>query len=515
MEKYEHLVDKAGKWGLYQQIISFLVIFTSLYSPMILLVLPMMQKVPSFSYTEGTETITDRYTFCTQYYYNQPFKTIHDKIVIESDQIINWTYQLKYVCGTKAIFSLVGTIFFVASICSNLTFSKFPDRYGRRTIFLFNNFLSLIAMIQLVYLTHLGQLIFCSFAMGVASLNLALSSIILNEVVDHKYSGLVMGAANAMFPLGGICHALIIYFLQDWRYYLYIMILICIGMNVLGLLYLQESPKWLLANKNKENFKVTIRKIAEINGNELDIEDDEPEIRKELLHTKSSGMKEINPDDKYRKYVYSVWDLIRFPSLRWITLGNLYLWVITGFSFFGILLNLEGLTGNIFTDAFITYIAEFIAEMGSGIAATKFGRKYSTLVSFVLATIGSVLFMYVKYWYFDIIFLFIGVIGVASAFNLLYIYTPELLPTNTKSLAMSVFSTFNRAAGGVVPILLTYTTDITFIIFAMSLGAVFVVLTLRESMHFDAGDEIKEIEEEIYEEFPLENAKKYISLFSI
>jgi OCT family organic cation transporter-like MFS transporter 4/5 len=515
MEKYEQYVDKAGKWGLYQQLISFLVICTSLYSPMILLVLPMMQKAPLFSYNNGTEIITDRYTFCTQYYYKQPFQEIHDKIILNPGEIINWAYELKYLCNTKEIFSLVGTIFFIASICSNLTFSKFPDRYGRRTIFLFNNFLSLIALLQLVYLTHLGQLVFCSFAMGVASLNLALSSIILNEGVDHKYSGLVMGTANAMFPLGGIFHALIIYFLKDWRYYLYFTIIVCIGMNILGVLYLQESPKWLLANKNFENFKTTISKIAEINGNRIEFDDDEPVIRKELLSANKKVVVELSPEDQYRKYVYSVWDLVRFPSLRWITLGNLYLWVITGFSFFGILLNLEGLTGNIFKDAFITYIAEFVAEVGSGIAASKFGRKYSTLVSFLLSAIGSLLFIYSKDSYFELVFLFIGVIGIASAFNLLYIYTPELLPTNTKSLAMSVFSTFNRAAGSIIPILLTFTTDITFIISIMSIIAVFVVLGLRESMHFDAGDEIKEIEEEIYEEFPLDNARKYISLFSI
>jgi MFS family permease len=510
MEKYEQLIDKAGKWGLYQQIISILVIFSSLYSPMILVVLPMMQKVPNFSFHSGTDTITDRYTLCTQYYYNEPFKVIQNKIKFDPNSIINWAYQLKYVCNTKAIFSLVGTIFFVASICSNLTFSKFPDRYGRKTLFLFNNFLALIAMIQLVYLTHLGQLIFCSFAMGVASLNLALSSIILNEVIDHKYSGLIMGAANAMFPIGGICHALIIYFLEDWRYYLYLLIIFCIGMNILGILYLQESPKWLLANKDNDKFVETVCRISQINGNQIHFDD----VPTRKGSTTSAG-KIVIPEDQYRKYVYSVWDLIKFPSLRWITLGNLYLWVITGFSFFGILLNIEGLTGNIYTDAFVTYIAEFIAEIGSGLAACKFGRKYSTLVSFILATFGSLLFIYIKYWYFDIIFLFIGVIGIASSFNLLYIYSPELFPTNTKSLAMSVFSTSNRAAGGIIPILLTFTTDITFIISIMSLGAIFVVFTLRESMGFDAGDEIKEIEENIYEEFPLENAKKYTSLYSI
>jgi len=106
--------------------------------------------------------------------------------------------------------------------------------------------------------------------------------------------------------------------------------------------------------------------------------------------------------------------------------------------------------------------------------------------------------------------LFISAVGIAAGFNVLYIYTPELFPTNVKSLSMSLFSIFNRIVAASIPLILTYTSHITFIIFAMSLGAVLVILSLPESLGYTSGDEIDEIKGKIYESIKI---KEEQSLF--
>lgn len=478
---YEEIIARAGTWGKYQVILSIIVISSSLFISMILVILPMMQKSPLFTYNN----INPNSEFCKNEYYKQPFDEIYDKITISDNSYKNWAGQLKFVCNTKKIFSIVGTIFFIANICSNITYSKFPDRYGRRKIFLWLNFISFLSIFQLIYLIHFAQIIFVAFATGIASITLSIASIYINETIDHKYSGLVMGLTCSMFPLGGLLNTAILYYLKDWRYYLALMIAIGLFSNILGWLYLQESVRWLIANHRYEEFKITIFNIAKLNGAFIG------DIINSPVRRKSTN--------DYRKYVYSNFDLFTYESIRYNTLKNLYLWIISGFSFFGILLNLEGLTGNIFLDASVTYTAEFLAEIISGIAACKIGRKRASLVSFLIAAISCLLFSYFKTGFIQYIILFMSAIGIASGFNILYIYTPELFPTNIKSLAISLFSIFNRAAGGIIPILLTYTTNIIFIIFILSTGAVFIIWTMPESMGYDSGDEIEEVKNQVFD----------------
>jgi MFS transporter, OCT family, solute carrier family 22 (organic cation transporter), member 4/5 len=491
--KYDEIINRVGQWGKYQLTISIIVILTSMSVPMTLLILPMMQKEPNFTY--NNTAILDKEAFCSEIFYTQPFDIIYNNIQIDPSSMYNWASELKIVCSTRKILAIVGTVFFLASITSNLAFSKFPDVYGRKRVFLVLNFISFLSILQLLYLRHLGQLILAAFLNGLSSLNLALGSVIINENIHSKYSGIIMGLTNAVFPLGGIINTLFIYFFKDWRFYLIFNIIIFATAVILGFLYMQESPKWLYANQYKDEFINTVDYIATFNGKEtysdyLTL----PSFRRR------SSITIQGKNEEYRKHVYDVFDLVKYKSIRKLSLKNMYLWIISGFSFYGLLLNLEGLTGNIFIDAIVTYSAEIIAEIGSGFLSSSIGRKRTAFFSFALAFIGSLLFCLINLFSLEIIILFLSAMGVASGFNVLYIYSAELFPTNIKSLSVSVFSLFNRLAGGMIPILLTYTRNITIYISILSLGAVIVVISLPESLGYEPGDEVEELRNKVYEE---------------
>jgi OCT family organic cation transporter-like MFS transporter 4/5 len=499
---YDKIFDQAGRWGKYQFLVAVLVIMTSMSLPICVLVLPMMQKIPSFSYTsEKSGIIKNQEEFCNDIYFSDSFDLISAGIVMEEGTIINWAYELKLVCNTRGIIAFVGTVYFLASIGANLSFSNFPDRYGRRKVFLFFNMISFISLAQLVYLKHLSQLVIAAFLNGLGSLNMAIGSVIISENIDSKYSGLIMGITNSMFPLGGIINTLIMYFIGDWRFFLYFILIFFFSANILGFFYLLECPKWLYANQQYKEFKTVMNQIAEINGNHI--------TQESYNHGQHNSINISGKDQDFRKHVYGFYDLIKYRSIRYLAVGNLSLWIISGFSFFGLLLNLEGLTGNIFIDAIVTYSAEFIAEIYSGYASDMYGRKKTAFVSFSLAFIGTLLFSLVKFHSVEIIFLFAAAIGVASGFNILYIYSAELLPTNIKSFGVSTFSLFNRLAASMIPILLTYTRNITIPISFLSLGAVLVVMTLPESLNYKPGDEVEEIKNDVYEN-KVEGDKSYL-----
>jgi MFS family permease len=501
MDNTEQILEKVGKWGRYQLMISLCVMLTYISLAFIIIVLPLMNKSPDFKYKQASEIliIEDKVTFCNNAFTSEPYDSIIDKIILDdSGAVINWAYDLKIVCNTREIIAIIGTVFFMSSIASNLALSKFADLYGRKKIFLVLNFISFLSLIQLLYLKHIIQLIIASFVIGISSINLAISSVIINENIERNYSGLIMGLTNSTFPFGGLVNLTFMYFFKNWYFYLVFIIIAFFLANVLGLLYMEESPKWQLANQHHKEFLSTVQSIAEINkSGEILLNNETLYTKLKRSNNKHEKLGEKNED--YRKHVYEWYDLLKYPSLRLLTLKNIYLWIFTGFSFFGILLNLEGLTGNVYVDGIVSYSAEMIAEIGSGAILHYLGRRNTALYSFVLAAISSCLFTFINISWLKIILLFTSAIGIASGFNVLYVYSPELFPTNVKSLSISVFSLFNRLAASTIPILLTYTSNITLIIGVLSIIASGVAFTLPETLDYNPGNEIKEFKESMYD----------------
>ncbi len=275
--------DLKLKYGKYQFQVSFIVILTSFVLPVVILIMPMMQRRPDFFYikADGQKTVIDRDEFCKKIYYSESFETLYDKIEIDYTNIDNWAADLKFVCNTKSIFSLASSMYFIGSTASNYGLSKVPDNYGRRNIFIILNIVTAIALIQLCFLYHFAQIIISSFILGLASLNLSIGSIFLNETLEPSTSGLVMGIANAMFPLSGIINTIIIYYFSSWKIFYFFVCLMSILACYFSINYLKESPKWLKDNGKFTTYITTLKYIISLNGYENELREMENIIKKE------------------------------------------------------------------------------------------------------------------------------------------------------------------------------------------------------------------------------------------
>lgn len=379
---------------------------------------------------------------------------------------------------------------------------KFPDRYGRKKVFLYLNLACCFSYAQMFFLNNFIQLLLVAFASGLAGINLGLGSVIISENFDPKYAGITIGIAMAMFPLGGIINIFFIYFFNDWKFYFTIML---IGMSYgtyLGFKYMEESPRWLLANNKKAEFMEVMYAIAKINKRESELKSCINQLKKEIVRSDAQSQKEIYHEltkGECRKHVYEVTDLFCYPSTCKITVCSLFLWIVSGFSFYGVFLSLSELTGCVYVDSVVAYTAEIFAEIASGFIADKYGRKTTVFYSFLIAFIGNLLFLFSSY-YISLILLFVSCIGVASAFNVLYIYSAELYPTNVKSLAVSILFLSNRMSAGIVPYLLTIIPNAVLIIAILSGLSVIVVSFLEESLGRNSGTEVPEITGIIYKD---------------
>jgi len=102
------------------------------------------------------------------------------------------------------------------------------------------------------------------------------------------------------------------------------------------------------------------------------------------------------------------------------------------------------------------------------------------------------MFSFFDEMYIKIPMLFLASMGISSAFNVLYIFSPQYYPTNIRALAISFFSLSNRIAACFVPVFLNMFKNVIFFIGILSGIGAFVVFFLPEVLGFDAGAEVGE-----------------------
>jgi len=415
---------------------------------------------------------------------------------------------------------MVATAFFVGCVAGNLSLGKISDIYGRKKIFLIFMITNFLALSQLLFLFHYVQLIVSAFLLGLSNVIMGIGTVLLTENIDKSYCARIMGITNAMFPLGGLLNTLIFYLFSNWRVYF---IVISFLNTLAAFIYLQESLKWLQHNNKQDEYVQAILYILKLNGKEYnesilngilkDYFDHDQTIETNIciinnysnsIHReKEDQLDQMNNRSDYdlNSYKirlgssYNIFDLFLYRSIRRNSFCLLLLWIISGFSFYGLFLNLSNLTGDIYINSVVAYSGEFLGEVISGYLADLYGRRTVTLYSFSLGSVCSLGFIVFSTNFIKIPLLFLSVMGIASAFNILYIFTAEMYPTNIKSLAMSFFSITNNLTAATTPYFLIICPDILMFVGLLCAGATITTSFLLESMGYNPGKDVKEKED--------------------
>ena len=125
----------------------------------------------------------------------------------------------------------------------------------------------------------------------------------------------------------------------------YLQILVACGILPFApfLLFMTESPKWLLATGRVSECKEALQKIMKING-----------IEKDVI------IPEIDDDKKAKA---SVLDLFRTPMIRRNTIIISLAWFALGTLYFGLSLNMPNFDGNTYFIFFLTGLVEIPADI--------------------------------------------------------------------------------------------------------------------------------------------------------
>ncbi|XP_059168764.1 uncharacterized protein LOC131950562 [Physella acuta] len=159
----------------------------------------------------------------------------------------------------------------------------------------------------------------------------------------------------------------------------------------------------------------------------------------------------------------SFFDLVKDRRLLVTSLVNGLLWFTTAVGYFGIYFTSTTLVGNRFLNFFLTALMEAPSNLMLYSILDRFGRRISTGGVFAIlgiSVLASGICRHLQQVYNDDIFAYLalgfsllGMLGASSCFGIVFLYTPEMFPTNIRNQALGVSSFVGRLGGMLAPFL--------------------------------------------------------------
>jgi hypothetical protein len=194
------------------------------------------------------------------------------------------------------------------------------------------------------------------------------------------------------------------------------------------------------------------------------------------------------------KKTYNIFQILQLKSQKKNVLIMSYLWFAAGFCFYGLILNIEHLGGNLFIDTIVTFGGEAMSELLSGYMADHFGRVKVLEFCGFLGGFGFISYEFLDLQYATIktVLIFISSFGFSGVFNLLFIYTPELFPTSIRSTVTGGVYFISRIGALLVPTIVSLVPRANLTFGFVSIFGAYLCFQLKETLGEDILDDVPE-----------------------
>ena len=492
----EDCITAAGDNGKYQKIITFIGISLGSLPFTLSISYAYLTKMPQFLCKDENGQFSkqcqyERDLFCSS---DNNFEFIKDK----KNSVDNFTYAFDLYCSKEFFVPILSTLFFFGGLIGSIIFAPIPDKYGRKTIFQFLQIISLFLQINSLFAVGPWHLIFIYFFSGLATYGYGMSSIIIAEYLPRNISNIIMSISNGSFPLCGIIIGLFFCLLNNMKLLFIITVSIQAISTYLTLKYFKESPIWLFSMKLKERFIQTMREISIINERQSQFEEWYKNNQDYLNKIMSKNIKDKKNEENEEEEIktFSLKEILSFNSQKNNLIKSFVCWFMIGGVFYGIILNLAYAKGSFYLTCFCSFAGEITGELSSGVLAGIIGRIKVLYIGCFISGLSMILYTLIDSIGLSYLCIFLATLGVASSFNVLFIYTPELYPTPIRGIICGYTYLLSRFGAMVVsPItssLGAYTTNILFS--CASIAAGIIISKMPETLGKELQNEIPEFE---------------------
>ncbi|XP_076465344.1 solute carrier family 22 member 7-like [Babylonia areolata] len=417
---------------------------------------------------------------------------------------LSFRTEFDLVCNRKLLGSLVQTLVIAGQGIGAVLASIVSDRYGRKPTMIGSQFaLFLLGMgvgLSPSYpVLAVLKFLIGGFQQGTVT---AIATLII-ELYPMEHRSIQVLGVTSVWGIASSSLSLVGYLMREysWRYMQYALSSVSLLTCILQLWCVDESLRWLVANGKTEGAVRVLRRAARVNRKDVNL------VLNSLQHTEGGGRGgdgdgsgtdevvtemsalaspdtkddreggerekvDISPDSPPHPHLpdvdgtlaqkqtqkLTVLDIFRHKRLLAFAAVNWLAWFTCSFSYFALFMMSTSLHGNRFLNFFLVCLMEFVSSLLLYYLSNRVGRKNTACVSFLLAGIGLVSSGVCMVFRdrpvvgsLSVAFSMLGVVGAAGAFGLVFLYTPELFPTNMRQQALGVSSFAGRLGGMLGP----------------------------------------------------------------
>ncbi|WAQ99862.1 ORCT-like protein [Mya arenaria] len=387
-------------------------------------------------------------------------------------------FQWGLVCERSNLAALAQSLVIAGQGIGAFTMSHLADRVGRKTVRVISHLgilltMGIMAASQNIYMLLALRLVAGTFQQGV----LCTGKILALETFPRQQRSYIEAASFLAWSVGVMILALLGWLFQDlnWRY-------LQLTLAAFSLM-IDESVRWLVSNGRIKEAKRILRKAARwnnvdyakveaafdehvhvgpvmerpllpVNGGAPDSRSEENGADLKVNGTQSGNEKEVRGVEKY-----TVIDILRNPALRANTLILWYTWIVATGTYYGLTLVSTHLAGNRFLNFFLSGAIEVPSLSLDFYLFNKIGRKrtlilWFAIVASTLVVSTSLLTAFPGVGAAAIVatcFSLVGKSASTGSFSTVFLYTPEIYPTNYRNSGLGVASSVSRIGGLLAP----------------------------------------------------------------
>ncbi|XP_075692938.1 solute carrier family 22 member 20-like [Rhinoderma darwinii] len=410
----------------------------------------------------------------------------YDRSIFSTTIVTEWNL----VCNQRSWRQVARSIYMTGVLLGALVFGSLADKLGRMEILTWSYLQMGIAGSCAAFLpTYDGYCAF-RFLCGVASSAISVNSIslILEWMPKHgrTLAGIFFGFS---YSVGQIVLAAMAYVIRDWRW-LQFAVSAPFFIFFFYSWWLPESARWLIIQGDPYKALKNLRKAARINGKWREGE----KLTTEMLCS------EMQKDVLIIRSAHSVFDLVRTPAMRRMSLCLVLVWFSSNFAYYGLSMDLQNFGLSIFMAQALFGLVEMTAKLMVMLVMTFVGRRVMQFVSLFLAGVMVLSYGFIPQEM-QMLCTVLAVTGkafLACSITCMYLYTGELYPTEIRQTGMG-FSAMNARLGSAVASVLHLTGDFSATILPMLFGitpiiAGFFSCFLLETKDSSLPDTINEVE---------------------
>ncbi|KAM5138364.1 solute carrier family 22 member 20-like [Mantella aurantiaca] len=428
----------------------------------------------------------------------------YDRRIFSSTIVTEWNL----VCNRHSRKQIARSIYMAGVLLGALVFGSLADKVGRMEILTWSYLQMGVAGSCAAFLPTFDAYCAFRFLCGVASSAISVNSISLILEWMPKHGRTLAGNFFGFsYSFGQLVLSAVAYKIRDWRWLQFaVSAPFCIFFIYSW--WLPESARWLILRDEPEKALKHLQKVASVNGKHSERE----KLTVQMLCS------EMQKDILIIRTSHSVFDLVRTPVMRRMSLSLIIVWFSSNFAYYGLSMDLKDFGLGVFLAQALFGSVEMIAKLVVMLAMTFVGRRVMQFASLFMAGVMVVSYSFTPQ---DMKMLctVLAVTGkafLACAITCMYLYTGELYPTEIRQTGMG-FSAMNARLGSAIASVLHLTGDFSFTILPMMFGimpiiAGFFSCFLLETKDSSLPDTINEVENRIIgssEDFEESNTEEW------